>query len=78
MDSSTALAAALARRGDFTFKNYDGEYVGAESGGKILTPVGNFGFDAGGEISQARLTDAYGWQPGVGVTKLVGCPSPGG
>jgi Bacterial TSP3 repeat len=78
MDSSTALAAALSRRGDFTFKNYDGEYVGAESRGKILTPVGNFGFDAGGEIGQARLTDAYGWQPGVGVTELVGCPSPGG
>lgn len=78
MDSSASLAAALARRGDFTFKNYDGEYLGAEAGGKILTPVGNFGFDAGGEISRARLTDAYGWQPGVGVTQLEGCPSPGG
>ena len=72
--SSAALAAALAERGWFTFKNYEGEYVGTEVGATILTPVGNFGIEGSNEISQEQLQDAYGWQPYVGTHELEGCP----
>ena len=72
--SSADLAGALAERGRFTFKNYEGEYVGTEAGATILTPVGNFGLEGSNEISQERLQDAYGWQPNVGTHELDGCP----